>query len=209
MFWCNNELAGGSYPFWIKCSDNIVHGLYTSPKDIQSLRRSTTVCYENPTGGDHYRHIQWTCFQTLRSYATAGYTFSFAVSPPLYPLFAHLPLFTASYPAGHSGLLGTSFPTLIYLTLTRTRSQRYLVSHSGSPDTLHPTSFIVGSPLSMVCFQISFRTLMAATCRPDILSNTQWSPWGRRLPSLFWLLQQARVVWPSLRHNACLPQYIG
>ena len=68
--------------------------------------------------------------------------------------------FTTSYPAGHSGPLGTSFPTLI--SPHSHGSQRYLVSHSGSPDTLHPTSLIVGSPSWRVCFQISCRTLKAA-----------------------------------------------
>ena len=95
------------------------------------------------------------------------------VSPPLYPSFAHLPLPSSPLRIQLVIPAHSVRPSPLLSTSHSHGSQQYLVSHSGSPDTLHPTSFIVGSPSSRVCFQISSRTLMAATCRPDILSNTQ------------------------------------
>ena len=124
--------------------------------------------------GAHHFHFVSSHFITFHHHSSHFISsHPITVSPPLYPSFAHLPLpssplrFQLVIPA-HSVR-----PSPLLYTSHSHGSQRYLVSHSSSPDTLHPTSFIVGSPSLRVCFLISFRTLMAATCRPDILSNTQ------------------------------------
>ena len=54
--------------------------------------------------------------------------------------------FTASYPAGHSGPLGTSFPTLIYLTLT----QLPTVSRWSFRLTRYPSPSILHGWLSLI-----------------------------------------------------------
>ena len=119
------------------------------------LTRNTTPIRLTSSSGGHQHQVRF-----VYGYALDGSTF------PCYC--SHFP-----YPAGHYGPLDTSSPTLTYPTHTPHSHdfQRYLVGHSGSPDTPHTLLFssLPGLKLSdLLCglwrlrldAQISFRALI-------------------------------------------------
>ena len=109
------------------------------------------------------------------------------------------------------GPLGTSFPTLIYLTLTRLPT----VSRLSFRLTRYPSPYILHRWLSLIEGMLSDLLSNPDGCDLPpgyLVAHSMISLRSARTPNS-WLAismpQQARVVWPSLRRNACLPQYIG
>ena len=100
---------------------------------------------------------------------------------PHFITFHHIP----SHSHLHSIHRLLTFPYLLhrFVSSWSFRPARYVLPHSYLPHThttpngislvipAHQTPFTLHP--SIVCFQISFRTLKAATCRPDVLPNTQ------------------------------------